>query len=72
MDLTRQLRGKQVVAVLMNGHILSIRTADGAEVNVRWVDENGATLKGRPVIDTRGWRMRAHYREIISGKEVGL
>lgn len=67
MDLTRQLRGKEVAAVLHNGHILQIRCADGAEINVAWLGEDGKPMKGRPVITTKGWRMRARVREIVSG-----
>lgn len=71
-DLTRQLAGKAVAAVWTNGHILSIRMHDGAEINVAWVDDNGKPLKGRPLIETRGWRMRANAREIVSGREAGV
>lgn len=66
MDLTRQLRGKQVAHVASNGSVLSIRMADGAEINVRWVDGNGETCKGLPVVSTRGYRLKAEgIRDLI-------
>lgn len=58
-DLTRQLQGKEVVAVLRNGTTLLIQCKDGAEITVQWVDDNGTPLKGRPVISSKGWRMKA-------------
>lgn len=67
MDLTRQLRGKQVAHVATNGSVLSIRMTDGAEINVRWVDGNGETCSGLPVVSARGFRMRADgMRDLIN------
>lgn len=59
MDLTRQLRGNVVSEVCTNGHVLSIRLANGAEINLAWVDDNGVAIKGRPVVQSRGMRLRA-------------
>lgn len=59
MDLTRLLRGKTVACVVTNGHVLSIRCTDNTELNVAWVDGNGIELMGRPVVHTRGGRLRA-------------
>ena len=65
-DLTRLLRGKRVAACLTNGHVLSIQLEDGAEILVAWVDDHGEPIKGRPVLQARGWRMRADgLRELI-------
>jgi hypothetical protein len=73
MELTRRLRGKQVACVMTNGHVLAIRTEDGAEIRVVWVDDNGDVLKGRPLVQGHGLRMRAEgLREIIDGREAGL
>lgn len=66
MDLTKRLRGHEVCAVMTNGHVLSIRLEDGSEVNVAWVDDNGRAIKGRPVVQSRGLRLRAEgIRDII-------
>lgn len=66
MDLTRQLRGREVAWVATNGHVLSIRMHDGSEINVRWVDDNGETLKGKPVVQSRGLRLRCEgIRDLI-------
>lgn len=67
MDLTRQLRGNVVAEVCTNGHVLSIRLANGAEINVAWVDDNGQAIKGRPVVQSRGLRMKAEgFKDILS------
>lgn len=66
MDLTRQMRGKEVAHVATNGHVLSIRMHDGAEINVAWVDDNGVPIKGKPVVQSNGWRLRAEgIRDLI-------
>lgn len=66
MDLTRQLRGKEIAEVMTNGHVVSIRTQDGSEVVVRWVNDNGETIKGHPVVQSRGFRMRLErFRDLI-------
>lgn len=59
MDLTRQLRGKQVAHVMTNGNVLVLQMHDGSEILVKWVDDNGETIKGKPVIGSRGVRLRA-------------
>lgn len=66
MDLTRQLRGKKIAAVMSNGHVLALQMEDGSEVLVKWVDDNGEAIKGRPVIGSRGVRLRAEgLRDLI-------
>ncbi len=60
MDLTRRLRGKTVAAVMTNGHILQLRTSDGAEINICWVDDNGRPIKGQPLCVQHGVRLIAH------------
>lgn len=59
MDITRRLRGKTVADVLCNGHILQIRTSDGAEINIAWLDDNGRPLKGKPAVAQHGVRLIA-------------
>lgn len=58
-DLTRQLQGKQIAAVLCNGSIVIIQTQCGAEIAIKWVDDNGATIRGKPVIGSKGFRLNA-------------
>lgn len=71
MDLTQRLRGHQVAAVMTNGHVLSIRTESGAEINVVWVDDNGEPIKGRPVVQSRGVRMKVEgFQEIVSHQQA--
>lgn len=72
MDLTARLRGKRIAAVLTNGHVLQIRTADGAEINIAWLDDNGAPIKGKPAAAQHGVRLIAagiqdviHYPNIL-------
>jgi len=40
-DITTRIVGKRVAAVLSNGHVLQIRTACGAELEIVWLDDNG-------------------------------
>lgn len=58
-DLTRQLQGKEIVGVYANGITLLVRTRDGAEIAVQWVNENGDPIKGRPVVSKKGFRLNA-------------
>lgn len=58
---------------MTNGHVLAIRTEDGAEIKVVWVDDNGKVLKGRPVVQGVGLRLRAEgMREIVSAASAGV
>lgn len=59
MDITRALRGKTIAAVMTNGIVLQIRTSDGAELNIAWVDDNGQPLKGKPTAARHGYRLIA-------------
>lgn len=73
MDLTRRLRGKQIACVMTNGSVLCIRTEDGAEIRVKWVDGNGNVLRGMPLVEGSGLRLKAEgMRDIIHAKAVGL
>lgn len=45
---------------MTNGHILQIRTSDGAEIDLCWVDDNGRAIKGKPVCVKHG--VRAIFR----------
>ncbi len=59
--------------MLSNGHVLVIKTAEGAEIRVAWVDDNGAIVKGRPLIQGVGFRLRAeNMREIVTGAAAGV
>lgn len=58
-DITRLLRGRRVADVWSRGHELQIRTIDGSEVTVAWVDDNGQPIKGRPVVVEHGYRLSA-------------
>jgi hypothetical protein len=72
-DLTRRLRGKQVACVMTNGHVLAIRTEDGAEIRVVWVDDNGNVLKGQPLVQGHGLRLRAEgMRELMNLRTAGV
>lgn len=56
--LTRLCRGKRIVAVLKNTNgLLAIVLEDGSEVVVKWVNANGETLKGTPVVESAGYRL---------------
>ena len=59
MDITARLRGKKVAAVLTNGHILQIRTEDGAEIDIVWLNDNGQPIKGKPAVRQHGLRLQA-------------
>ena len=59
MDITARLRGKIIAAVTTNGSKLRITCADGAEMDVMWVDENARPLRGRPMIGNFGVRLAA-------------
>lgn len=72
MDITARLRGKRIAEVLTNGHLLQIRTEDGAELTIAWLDDNGAPIKGKPAVGQHGVRLIAkgvkdiiHYPEIL-------
>lgn len=65
-DITTRIVGKRVAAVLSNGHVLQIRTACGAELEVAWLDDNGLPVKGRPVLTSSGVRLQARgIRDLI-------
>ena len=59
MSIHMRLRGKVIADVLTNGHVLQIRTTDGAELNVAWVDDNGDPIKGKPTVAQHGVRLQA-------------
>jgi hypothetical protein len=66
MELSNALRGREVAAVICNGHIVVIKCHDGREIRVAWLDENGETVKGTPVLEGHGFRLRAEgIRELI-------
>lgn len=66
MDLTLRLAGKTIAAVYTNGHLLQIRTDDGAEITIAWLDDNGVPLKGKPAVAQHGLRLNARgIRDLI-------
>lgn len=72
-DLTRQLKGKQIEAVLTNGSLLCIRTADGGEVYVKMVNDNGDTVNGTFVVGSKGFRLRCRqFSDIVMAGSLGL
>lgn len=58
-DLTRQLQGREIAAVLCNGTTVMIQTKDGREIGIKWVDDNGQSIKGKPVVGQKGFRVNA-------------
>lgn len=64
-DLTRRLRGQTIASVMTNGHILQLRTADGAEIDICWADGDGRALKGRPVCVRHGVRLVAPVHDLL-------
>lgn len=70
-QLTTRLLGKRVAAVLANGHLLSIRTHDGAEVEIAWLDDNGTPIKGRPALHKAGLRLDCRgFLDIINSPNL--
>lgn len=59
MSLTVRLHGRKIDSCWSNGYLLSIRCSNGEEINVKWVDSNGKAIKGTPVIETSGARLKA-------------
>ena len=59
MNLTQKLHGKAVESVTTNGRLLVIRTADGNETTVAWVDGEGRPIDGKPVVSQTGYRLIA-------------
>jgi len=61
-----------VAAVLTNGSTLQIRTSDGAEIDIAWVDDNGRAIKGKPVCTNHGVRLIVRgLQELFSLKPQG-
>jgi hypothetical protein len=72
-DLNRQLKGREVAQVLCNGSVLMIRTTDGLEVPIVWVNDNGELLTGRPVLGRLGRRIICRgMRELIPSTALAL
>jgi hypothetical protein len=57
MDLTLRMTGRTIQAVYANGYTLSIRCADGSEINVVWVKDGGEIVKGQPMLLNSGARL---------------
>ncbi len=73
MDIHKRLAGKRIAEVLHNGTVLNIRTHDGDEVLIAWVDDNGRPLKGRPVVAQSGARIQvAGLKELANLPAMGV
>lgn len=71
MDITARLRGKTVAAVMTNGHVLQIRTTDGAEISIAWLDGEGRPIKGKPSASSGGVRLLARgVRDLLYFPEI--
>lgn len=58
-DITRLLRGKRFAYAVKNNTSLRLRTEDGSEIEIQWVDANGLPVKGEPVVRAFGPRLLA-------------
>ncbi len=58
-QLSLLLAGKTIGDVWTDGRVLNIRTLDGYEVDIAWVDEDGKPANGRPAFSFAGKRVRA-------------
>ena len=66
--INRLVSGQRVAHVLKNPHgLLAIVLENGVEVVVKWVNENGETLKGEPVIESVGHRLNATVMHQLEG-----
>ena len=73
MSITLRLVGKKLRQAVTNGHQLVLQMDDGSEAVVVWVDDNGKTINGKPLLFSTGLRMRAHgMQELINAAQVGL
>jgi hypothetical protein len=59
MSLTAELCGQRIAAVMSNGNTLALQFHDGSELQVAWVDDNGKPIKGKPVMRSKGFYLRA-------------
>lgn len=72
-DIHDRLAGKRIAEVLHNGMALNIRTHDGADVLIGWVDENGRPVKGRPALLQSGARIKvAGLKELANLPALGV
>lgn len=73
MELTRSLKGREIEAVMCNGHVVAIQCKDGSEIRIAWVGEDGRPVKGRPVLEGRGVRLKAAgMRELMQTQRTRL
>lgn len=73
MDIHKRLQGKTIAEVLHNGMVLNIRTKEGDDLMIAWVDENGKPLKGRPVVAQSGVRIKvASLHELANLPGAGV
>lgn len=73
MSITLRLAGKKLREALTNGIELVLVMDDGSEAHVMWVDDNGAPIKGKPILWNTGVRMKARgVQELINAASVGL
>ena len=73
MSITLRLGGKKLREAVTNGTSLVLVMDDGSEAVIVWVNDNGETIKGKPLLFSTGVRMRARgLNELISASSVGL
>jgi hypothetical protein len=58
-SLHHQLAGQEIDYVATNGDILVLRTKNGKELRVAWVDDNGVAIKGKPALMFCGLHVKA-------------
>lgn len=70
-DLTNQLRGREIAEVRCNGSVVLLITRGGGEIAIKWVDDNGVTLRGKPVIGSKGFRLACRgMQDVIYAPQV--
>ena len=59
MRITARLAGKQIHSVWENGHTCELRLVGGESIQLQWLDDDGAPLKGKLSIKAEGFHIRA-------------
>lgn len=66
--MTRLASGQRVSCVLKNPKgLLAIVLENGVEIIVKWVDKNGQTIPGEPVIESVGHRINTSSLHELEG-----
>jgi hypothetical protein len=64
-SLHHQLHGQEIDYVATNGEVLVLRTKNGKELRVAWVNENGEAIKGKPVLMFCGLNVKASTAKLF-------